>query len=501
MRKKDNHIINEEIDIPDELDVRINLRISRLKKSKPIGKNITIVIFSLIMISAVAIRFNPDINAYASKMPVISEIMSWFRSDKSAQYAKEKGYNTYDLNVEKDGYKLYIKDLYLDKRNVDMKFAVEDKDGKYLNNIQWKVTYPQFIFGVDQGDDSHKVDPWQESSITFPNINDFENMKTVKMKITIKKENKKLVSFDNIEVNLKENPMLQVKKYAQDCKENFDIGEIEIEELQVLPGKMYLKYKTISKDGFTRPWIRDPKLVDDKGNIYNSTSHSLIVNSQTGEEEEEFEPSFYFDTPPKKLKLVFADMRALIMKDKFTIDVSKKVSKEIHDQGTDFTIYKVERDKEYFKVYVKSNFRLRNNEFPRLSIKRGEDYWEEGASGEDTTRNYTFTKGEAEKVLEKSIENVLKLQGEEFKEAISGFKKYFEETTENTDKNYGDQYFRDKLCDINNRGYISLGFNKNETSKEIVYYFSNIPESEIYEFCVLGGIYNTQKEEIELNIK
>ncbi|MCM1991535.1 hypothetical protein [Oceanirhabdus seepicola] len=134
---------DDEIIIPDEFDSRIDMSLKKAKRGSYYYRNKSKIGTSLVLAFVLFLGMNPDVRAYTKN------VMEWFKSDKSIMELKENKFKIYDLVTEKDGYKVYMKDMYFDEETFSMKIAVEDENGNAFESdseVFWGENSREFYF-------------------------------------------------------------------------------------------------------------------------------------------------------------------------------------------------------------------------------------------------------------------------------------------------------------------------------------------------------------------
>lgn len=363
--------------------------------------------FSWLIVASLLIllcfQFNSDIYSFAQN--VTSEIFDYFSSERYIDKLKGNDFPVYDFVIEEEGYKLYIKDLYIDNGQMIGQIAIEDENNKYINDYGWDISFKEYGVKICRDDNEVDNNPWQTIEI------DFELGKQNKSKIMLQENFKfnviiemqdKNIAFNDIDINLKALSKYETRTIKQDIVIDNDLGHIEIQELKITPSATGLKF--IHEDKETSSNYFKWYLKDNKGNRYERTFRGHRENYH------EF-TSIYFEDDITELKVVFYEDVRRDFEEVYTGNLQQIIGhkfKYIQDKKTNiYTIDDVIIDGKNVNFEVTASNDSSIVQFPELYIKTN-DHLEPSSidlmhNKEDVIRLY---KAELEVILNKDIEYI-----------------------------------------------------------------------------------------------
>lgn len=362
--KLDQYIQNikkDDIFVPDELELRIQERISSLKRPVPIFRYVIAALVAICIMTAAMVRFNPVIASYASEIPGFASAVAWLRGDSGIRNAHEHGYGGIDnMIIEQDGFKLEITDTYFDEDRLRFSSIVsgseivsmlqtKQRDGrsdlinddihlefdfKDFNNKGYVMkSYGQnnefLAFEVEKSFEPRDAVTFTEKSPSALNIG-----------IKIKKGNVDVYNFGNIKLPFDVSKFMMSNVYKQNKCIVMKHTEINIDNLVISLTRMKLYTRFKMDNGYFFTNFENPYLMDEKGNIYKPEG---IIGSDSGPNEKilYFVPSTYFNKQPVKLYFCFDGIRIGSEEEKsFTLNLEEKFPKKLLYMGEEITITK-----------------------------------------------------------------------------------------------------------------------------------------------------------------
>ncbi len=512
----ENFFIDEQIPIPKAFDNRVKTKISCLKRTNKALKTITISLASLLLILSITLGLgNEMVYAYTKSIPVVGDVLSWFRSEKEIIHIKEKGYPLYDYTGTHNGYKLYVKDLYLDNRSISMKLAVEDSNGDYLEGFEHQVILQDrasFYKGYES-----QMDPWHNTNIHYDFLGENRLTKDFNFSIRILGKEGKLLSDYNIKIPTDRIKVYEPKIIKQELTRELRFCTISINQVEINPTSMYVRYDIYGlKEGYTTP-SGNFTLVDKYGKIIDNGMNQF-TNSENGRTSYQImfkDTSIYFENPDELyLQMKFTSENGI--EEKVTVKQGDDLSIPIHNGK--YIIKKVEKEKDFkLAITVEGSFETNSlNLGPKLAFKNNSGIWDKGeiiyndntefANPDLSIDCVTLTEAEVEYILGDSIRNIIKSNQEEFQEKTLKLYNYIADRVDGYSEanEYSLDLMQGLLRSTTNRGHITFPtpFMKLFENKRVYNYYNNIDGLEEYEIGILGdkeSETHTVKEKLTLD--
>ncbi|WBW96964.1 hypothetical protein [Oceanirhabdus sp. W0125-5] len=482
--EKFNH--DDDIKIPDEFDNRINMSLKRAESGSYYYRNKIKITTSLVLVFVLFLGMNPNVRAYTSELPIVKGVMEWFKSDKKIQQLKANNFKIYDLATEKDGYRLYMKDIYIDEEEFSMKIAVEDEKGNVFDIQEGDISgnYLASRFGSVNGENIKNIDPWYDVrgfcdlSNAFNKNNFYYGKIDLKLKATVSDGNK-IIEFD--EVNIKDEDISYVKsKKIQFNKEYvFDGVKVLVENLKIFPNRMEVRVSSIDSDIDSKVMFTKVKLLDKNGKIYEGKGKALYWDGNY-REFFNFDDSIYFqkDNSIEKIEidLGYGKVESMKIVPREKMDYGK--IEEFNYDNKSFKAYR-EKDKElnesiisYYNGFYKLGISEQDVEFTYLKIKDDDvneneskyyikkwtGIWERMYNNiDEEIKTVRITKNEIERQLGMQLEEILKLNDDEFNDYAIKFNKYLNSRLERKDGKINFDEIKETMKRYIDYGQIILG--------------------------------------------
>ncbi len=439
------------IEVPEEeLNDRLNARLSVLRRKGKLPHILACAsaVAFLMVLGFVLMVVNPDVRAFAEKVPVIGALINSFYRDTSIEQAKENGFiEMRDIVKEQDGLRFEVGELYFDGLRLAMNAKIY---GERLNEYlkEGKQPFPNFscniviekdkgqkgilseLFKVREGDNNYIYSRMEkvftESELNYILSNDrrfevelyFSAGSSINSRLAIpvilgdftgtKEEDKNTVySFDeNFPVRyinigkILSSPTLSQMYYKVGMEEDTDFICFQDVYIADTEGR---KYYGEQEDGIFRAfpdknYIREGK--DEFKKISGASSRSNI--EPDGGFKLNIAPSFYLDGL-KPDKLCFDGVHIKKRK-KITLDLNSKFPQEITFDGKTVRILSAEYTDG--KLIVKLYRDWTSREIEQLNVYYGEgpddeEYYVDGVDDKFTIGRKKTDGDKREVALEK----------------------------------------------------------------------------------------------------
>ncbi len=430
---------DENITIPEELSECVERGVNDAKRPNYYCRNKSRIIVSLILVCVISLGFNPNARAYTANLPIVKDVMKWFKSDENINKVKENKFKVYDLVTEKDGYKLYMKDIYFDEERFSMKIAVEDENGAAFNIKEWNMTSNHI--GEDyirfNGESIKNVDPWYDvwnfsylGSLFDKNNYNYGKV-DIKLKMTVSDGNK-TIHFNEVEINEENVIEAKPKVFIINKEYVFDGAKILIEHLKIYPNRMEVKVSSRNSDIDSKVTYMKMKLTDKNGKVYEKSSASLYRRICR---EFVFNDSIYFDNDNsiEKIGIELGVGKVQTMKIIEKANLTPGDNDEFSYNNVKFKAYVDENDTDYTYLDVKINDS--QDLYSSYYIRKWTGAWEEMSYCDpNESTSIRITKNEIEKELGKDLEEILKLDDDEFYNYAVKYNKYIDSRKERNEK-------------------------------------------------------------------
>lgn len=363
-------IKEENIEIPEELEERVNQTLKSLPKKKG-NRNIissVAVILLVIMVNMGLILTNDAYVAFASEVPVLDMLVELLGRDKGLAVAYEHNYPVQEeICIEQEGYTLRLTGVMVDEERISFRselkgpyfsnrkedknnFVMEDSEGYvyryhirpsddsgYIVSTNYEnasVQYTKVNFGEDT---SKKIPKWIEKGVNFKLLCEI-------YKLQKDTENKETVlEMKEIEIPINKETILLSKEVKIDKKIKKKHGEIAFEKLKVSPTKMQLvaNISPIHCDDFD---LDEYRIYTDKGEELETPSITKYTTKE-GKVSYQIVPSIYFDEV-KELMLQYDSYYYNYGMLEYTFRLDDVYPKVIDYHGKKITIIDIKHKKE-----------------------------------------------------------------------------------------------------------------------------------------------------------
>ncbi|WP_195989263.1 DUF4179 domain-containing protein [Clostridium sp. D53t1_180928_C8] len=283
---EDEKLQYENIEIPKELDfmVKKTLREGRRKRKVKIIYRYGIGIASTFLVFILLVNMFPTVAYAMSKIPGIDKLVELVKFDKGFDNAIEDGLaKEVNFEEEKNGVKLKVntvagdwKSLWIDyeissdtevevtvsvnKSGIEnaIPVLIEFRDGENEGERYIKIGFQEFNENFDLKFDIFKDD---EAAMSGNYISSFN--------VPISLDNK-IFNSELKEITLDNNLI------------NTEIGDVEIISLKSSKTRVVMEFK-LNSDKYEYMNFEDPRLVDDKGNIYEISTSYISSSDENNE--------------------------------------------------------------------------------------------------------------------------------------------------------------------------------------------------------------------------
>lgn len=421
---------DENISIPEELPECVRRGVNDAKRANYCFRNKSKIIVSLLLICCITVGVNPDARAFTAGLPIVKDIMMWFKSDPDIENFKKHNGKVFRAETKKNGYTLLIEDVYLTEDAISLRFAVEDNNGEPLLDYDWTINSNiGFRFERDSNFiDKNKSYPWNHVNSRGIRGNDVYyhecmsrefsyhiNFKdNLSLKFRIQKENE-TIDFDEVLLETAEENIYDIKEIDINKEIEFNGDILRIYNLKVDPIGMILNYSYKVKDKDSLPdcgnKIEIVALIDEMGNKYEMSTWIAFTESVPGQYRKPtyFNKSMYSkeDINIEKIILRTTEMPKIkSLKNDNKLNDDEKVEVVLDENK-----YILQESDSTIKMDIYSESMRKE-----LFIKGKDGNWLYMRSNEEDEEN-NFSEiilGEVEMMFNMSIDEILSLEGEEF---------------------------------------------------------------------------------------
>ncbi|MDD4295805.1 MAG: DUF5643 domain-containing protein [Ruminiclostridium sp.] len=368
----------DEIAVPKELEQRINVRISTLKRPVRTARYIIAASFIFIFAFIISIRINPAIASYAAEIPGFAAVVGWLRGDSGIRNAHEHGYGGISpITVEQDGFILEITDIFFDEDR--LRFSVIAAGPEVASMLNKKDSMPSAVQDDNKTARAGEEGPLEDGSDNLHLQFDFKDFDengytmisheqnseflayeveksfnsgeaaafikkepdVINLGLKIKKGDEEVYSFENIQLAFDSSKFKHSTVYNQNRNIVLQHTEIMIDSLTISPTRMKLQVSFNMEGGYFFTGFENPRLEDENGNIYKSGE---IVSRDTSPNKRTlyFVPSTYFDRQPEKLYFCFDGIRIGSEEGKsFTLSLDEQYPKKLLYMGKEISVTRV----------------------------------------------------------------------------------------------------------------------------------------------------------------
>lgn len=477
----------EEIKIPSEFQDRINNSVQSAKRSNMIIRNgKAIALATMILFSGSLL--NPHVRAAAAEMPVVREILTWFTRDQGLQTAVNNDYVLGERVVESNGYKLYLKDVYLDEGNFSIQLALEDKDGKSVKIEE--MTLFSRLFGSYlnyRNFFNEQMNPWVEIScnVDTESLYAEHNFYRGQVKLSFNiKHGEKEVKFKNIIFD--ESELGQAKAKSYEIGETLECGVV-LKEIRNYPSKNSI---VVSLDELKRREsycdLQEIVLEDIKGKSY-VFKPSAVINDEVIFENNE---PIYYQEDNKFVHMEASILNCNIETSEY-IDIYDMKKNGVYQKDINFGNDKIE-----VEIVDISKIKLNVGHVDSMYVVETYGEWNTFYTPVNEVKKTTIIdKIEIEQLLNTTVEEIMSLEKREFKVACEKVADYvFVKDNEIDIKNKEAAYYREVFSQLkNHRKFL---FSQQEQAPAL---YARLKSSKIRLGKVLKDDCNIEKVTLDLN--
>lgn len=366
-------INNEEIPVPEELEINIKKRIVGFKPHKKnYGRKAATACVLLCFLFIGAVKISPEFAAYASNVPVLHYAVEWLIGDEGIQNAKEHGYKGLGpLTITEDGYVLTLDNIFFDEDRIRLSAAVigkkiiemeaqrsshEHEEEVVIKDVREEdfaepvgipsisVKFRDFEHpGACQSYDGDSFTTVAEKTFEPGELKEFlaTSPEFLHIDVSIGHDEEVIHEFATLKVPINKEIFKQSKIFLQNKEISLEHTNIKINDLTISPTRMKLNLNFQMEEGYFFTGFENPYLQDEKGNIYKP--EGLISTNKSAEERiVYFVPSVYFEMP-QKLYFCFDGVRIGSEEGKsFTLSLQEEYPKKMEYIGQELEITDVE---------------------------------------------------------------------------------------------------------------------------------------------------------------
>ncbi len=391
------------IPVPEELESRIIQRISRLKPKHHYGRNIAAATIAIFILFAAGVKFNPVFASYAASIPGLKAAVVWLTGDKGIANARNNGYRVMqDMTIVEGDYTLLLQNIIMDEDRIylsaaatggaitDMLNADRNPQSTERNTAQdSKPNFDTLHLGVKfvdfenpgsfiEGGNSEAFAVKVEKIFKSGELQSFlsKSPDSLKLEVSIHKGKETVYSFKPILIPIDKSSFTASKVYPFDKRRAFHHTLITLNQLTISPTRMRLDLHFDMEEGYTFTGFENPRLEDDKGNVYKAEG---LISTHNDPEERSmyFVPSIYFDKLPKHLYFRFDGLRIASEEGRqFKLAIDDIYPKELKYMGQTITV------KEFFwteRSGLTIILKVPDEEVLKIQNIRGVDY--DGGTG------------------------------------------------------------------------------------------------------------------------
>lgn len=278
------------------------------------------LLIAALLFLMLTVSFADEIYAIAEDIPLVGDLMKYFMSNESAEYAKEHDYPMQDLIFEKDGYKLLVNDFYADPYMGQFMMALE-KDGELIRGFSYAVIKEEKeVFWREERNENT---PWTDV-LLFKEVDE-----DIRVSIGIRVEEQEII-FD--EIFLSKTNINQFAPKIINCNEVIDseYGTLKIESVEIYPTTMYINTSYDYTEDVMMIHLLDLKLIDNFGKEYIENSISFLVSD---EKKQRFRiyGSCYYDEDVSSLEINFSTLKLKIADEVLDVSLEDLEGQEFND--------------------------------------------------------------------------------------------------------------------------------------------------------------------------
>lgn len=340
------------IEIPEELDKRVQVTLSSLGKFKTntlsyLGK-IAAAITIILAIFTGSVLIFPGFAVVASSFPGLSGVVEWLRGDKGIDNAISQGYQKLDeVQIEKDGFILKLQDIVLDRDRIRLAAVLtgprvttgtgqqetfqetiiqDNPPEKDLNSnsditnsetseyektppaLGFEVRFPDFATNTSStcsngpGFITRDVETFLKNGELDNFLSSGKNYLNVSVSVTEWSHNpdgsllgtgRTILTFDEIHLDFNREAIGKEYVFPQINSVSYSKGLIKIKRFSINPTRMKLLFELNEiMNGYTFTSFRNPRLIDENSKEYKP--EGMIASGLTDNLTMYFVPSIYF---------------------------------------------------------------------------------------------------------------------------------------------------------------------------------------------------------------
>ncbi len=263
-------------------------QIMNVIKPKKRRKVFLVAALLLILLST---SFADEVYTFVEEIPLIGDLLKYFDSDDSVQFAIEHDEPVFEFVLEKEGYTLYIKEMVFDDLSYELKFAIESKDGAELN-YDWRAVF--------NGHERKSLANRFKSNSPWHDIYNIRN-KGESLLFHIEADiDGRTIIFDEIKIDNDELYIYEPKIIETSSSISGYFGELELYKIEIHPHNMYIYFKPTFKNDINYISFDQLELIDNYGHQYKNNQGSFsseeYIRYSVGK-------SIYFDESVSTLEL------------------------------------------------------------------------------------------------------------------------------------------------------------------------------------------------------
>jgi len=340
---------------------KIIIGISPKKHRKPLG------IIAVILLVLLTIRYGDEIGTFAEKSSLVQDMkVVDVEPEEDFEYELPKNKVIESFEAFQGDYTVHVMDKTCDDKRVGYSFAVEDKDGNFLTELEYQMKI------TGQKTDFQKAsvlasDPWYDCFLPKTNTISTYNIMTFRLELLIDGD---LYQYSPVYLTVNESNYSKVGDQDLMFTIEEDNISVLIRSIVTFSNRIDVNYSYTTEDeNVENVSIFSAYVKDDIGNTYHSMSMRGMNDLFTMEID-----ILDFDTVNRDYTFIL---------DKISVNRTKSIgsfvnNQLVYDDGTDiFTLSLEHIEGPDYKITVHSDKERSSYDFPNLVVQTGTSYWQQ----------------------------------------------------------------------------------------------------------------------------
>lgn len=366
-------------------DCDLNVLNSKIIKKTFPKKKKTLLIASMFLITLIA--FNPLLITLAEKLPIFDELIEYFVRDRKIVNAIELGIPVEDYLAENDGYKLYVKDLYLDSLEFKMQYTMLDDKNELPENAVIILSFP------DVARDTYQLD--FDDSTRWNNFmynleKNIDGIESFRVMVVVKIDENELFR-EEIDMDVSHLKSFKSQTIVLDKEVDVDGIIVDLSEFMIGQTAYQLKYK-LNDYGDKTDISMSMDILDDAPRAHYYTS------GHRGSDSPIITSLFDFKEPPSDDAAISIKISGYSYEPVTSVGVLERNRLTFEHLNREFYIQLVEKGSSYHKFVIKTSGKIDANAFPEIAFKY-EGLWNPWGNHVQTTEYFDLHKIDVEKAL------------------------------------------------------------------------------------------------------